>query len=43
MGLAWVERQEGSGLAFDGLAGGVDRDAAGDHLHDCTFAHSVFR
>jgi hypothetical protein len=41
MAFARVERHECSGLAFDGLARGVDGDAAGDHLHDCTLAHVV--
>ena len=41
MALAGVERHERSSLALDRLPRGLDRDAAGDDLHDCTLAHAV--
>ena len=41
MAFAGIERHERSGLAFDGLAGSLDRDAAGDDPHDRTLAHVV--
>jgi hypothetical protein len=39
MAFAGIERHERSGLAFDGLTGSIDRDAAVDHLDDCTLTH----
>jgi hypothetical protein len=39
--LSRIESHERSRIAFRGFAGALDRDSAGDDLHDCPLADAV--